>query len=74
MLRAGDQGVQPDRDARQAGFGAGQLAPGVEDGKPGLVRAQAGSHHVPDEQPDAERRRHDVIDIPAAALGRGHVT
>jgi hypothetical protein len=73
VLRAGDQGVQPDRDAGQAGLGAGQLAPGVQHGQPGPVRGQAGAHHVADEQADTERRGHHVVDIATAALGGGQV-
>jgi hypothetical protein len=65
--------VQPDGDARQARLGAGQLAPRVQHRQAGPVGRQAGAHHVADEQPDAERRGHHVMDIAAAALGGGQV-
>jgi hypothetical protein len=73
VLRAGDQGVQPDRDARQAGLGAGQFAPGVQDGQAGPVGGQAGAHHVADEQTDTERSGHHVVNIATAALGGGQM-
>jgi hypothetical protein len=70
---AGDQRVQPDRDAGQARLGAGQVAPGVQHRQAGSVGGQAGAHHVADEQPDTERRGHDVVDIAASALGGGQM-
>jgi hypothetical protein len=73
VLRTGDQGVQPDRDAGQAGLGTGQGAPGVQDGQAGLVGGQAAAHHVADEQPDTERGGHHVMDIATAALGGGQM-
>ena len=63
--------MQPDRDARQAGLGEGQLAPGVQHGKAGPVGGRAGAHYVADEQADTERRRHRVVNIAAAAPGSG---
>jgi hypothetical protein len=73
VLRTHDHGVQPDRDARQAGLGAGQVAPGVQHGQAGPVGGQAGAHYVADEQADTERRGHHVMDIAAAALGGGQM-
>jgi hypothetical protein len=73
VLRTGDQSVQPDREAGQAGLGGGQGAPGVQDGLAGLVGGQAAAHHVADEQPDTERSGHHVVDIATAALGGGQM-
>ena len=73
VLRTGDQGVQPDRDAGQAGLGAGQGAPGVQDGQAGLIGGQAAAHHVANEQPDTERSGYHVVDIATAALGGGQM-
>jgi len=73
VLRTDDHGVQPDRDARQAGLGAGQVAPGVQHGQAGPVGGQAGAHDVADEQADTERGGHHVMDIAAAALGGGQM-
>jgi hypothetical protein len=73
VLGPGDQGVQPDRDAGQAGLGEGQVAPGVQHGQAGPVGGLAVAHHVADEQPDTERRGHHVMDIATAALGGGPV-
>ena len=73
VLRTSDQGVQPDREAGQAGLGGGQGAPGVQDGQAGLIGGQAAAHHVADEQPDTERSGYHVVDIATAALGGGQM-
>jgi hypothetical protein len=69
----GDQRVQPDRDASQARLRAGQVTPGVQHRQASPVGGQAGTHDVADEQPDAERRGHHVVDIAASALGGGQM-